>query len=78
MRCTALGAGGDWKTDASVHYRGLKHANMSECWLGALGLPHVAKQAAAYLFLVLDNMSCGSVRTKLVTPQKIRSTGSLM
>lgn len=46
MRCTALGAGADWKTDASVHYKG-KHANMSEYWLAAFGLSHVVKQAVA-------------------------------
>lgn len=62
MRCTALGARGDWKTDVSVHYRGLKHPIMSESWLAALGLPPVVKHAAAYLFLVLDYMPCGSVK----------------
>ena len=55
---TALGARRDWKTDASVHYRG-KQASMSERWLAASGLPHVVKQAAV---LVLDYMSCGRLR----------------
>lgn len=53
MRCTAWGEGGHRKTDASLHYRGLKLPIMSEYWLSALGLPPVVKQAAAYLFSVL-------------------------
>lgn len=56
----ALGARRDWKTDASVHYRG-KQASMSERWLAAFGLPHVVKQAAV---LVLDYMSCGPLKWK--------------
>lgn len=70
MRCTALGAGRDWKTDASVHYRG-KHTNMSECWLAAFGLPHVVKHSARYRFLVLDYMSCGSVRTNWAPKKRL-------
>lgn len=71
MRCTALGVGRDWKTDASVHYRG-KHTNMSECWLAAFGLSHVVSVFGFGLHVMWFS------KNQLSTQKKIRSTGDLI
>ena len=48
MRCTALGAGGDWENRClCTFYRGLKHTGVSECVLaGGLGFTPCGKSGS--------------------------------